>query len=86
MKLITKINLILGVTFLASLLVAGANSYLLTQNNALQQVNEQAELIMQEVLAVRSYTVDEIRPLLNQINDGKFYPQTLPSYSATRIA
>jgi len=86
MKLITKINLILGVTFLASLLVAGANSYLLTQNNALQQVTEQAELIMQEVLAVRSYTVDEIRPLLNQINDGKFYPQTLPSYSATRIA
>ena len=86
MKLITKINLILGVTFLASLLVAGANTYLLTENNALQQVTEQAELIMQEALAVRSYTVNEIRPLLNQVNDGEFHPQTLPSYSATRIA
>jgi hypothetical protein len=38
MKLITKINLILGVTFLVSLLVAGANSYLLTENNALPQL------------------------------------------------
>ena len=86
MKLITKINLILSATFLVTLLVAGANSYLLAESNALQQVNEQAELMMQEALAVRSYTVNEIRPLLNQINDGKFYPQTLASYSATKIA
>lgn len=86
MKLITKINLIIGVTFLVTLVVTGVNSYLLAENNALQQVNAQAELIMQEALAVRSYTVNEIRPLLNQINDGKFHPQTLPSYSATRIA
>jgi protein-histidine pros-kinase len=34
----------------------------------------------------RSYTVDEIRPLLNQFSDGKFHPQSLPSYSATKIA
>jgi protein-histidine pros-kinase len=86
MNLTTKINLILGATLLVALILVGVNSYLLTEDNALQQVTDQAELIMQEALAVRSYTVNEIRPLLNQNNDGKFHPQTVPAYSATQIA
>jgi HAMP domain-containing protein len=88
MKLTTKINLILAGTFLMALLLVGINSYLLTEDNALQQVTDQAELIMQEALAVRSYTVNEIRPLLNQNSDsdGKFHPQTVPAYSATQTA
>jgi protein-histidine pros-kinase len=85
MNLRTKINLILSATFLVALLLTGINSYLLTEDNALQQVTDQAELIVQEALAVRSYTVNEIRPLLNQINDGQFHPQTVPAYSATQI-
>ena len=86
MNLRTKINLILSATFLFALLLVGINAYLLTEDNALQQVTDQAELIMQEALAVRSYTVNEIRPLLSQNNDGKFHPQTVPAYSATQIA
>lgn len=86
MNLTTKINLILSATFLLGLSVVGVNSYLLTQDSALQQVTDQAELIMLEALAVRSYTVNEIRPLLNQNTDGKFHPQTVPTYSATQIA
>jgi methyl-accepting chemotaxis protein len=86
MNLTTKINLILGATFLVALLLVGVNSYLLTEDSALQQVTDQAELIMQEALAVRSYTVNEIRPLLNQNNDGKFHPQTVPAYAATQTA
>ena len=50
------------------------------------QVTDQADLIMQEALAVRSYTVNEVRPLLRQLNDGKFHPQTVPAYSATQTA
>jgi protein-histidine pros-kinase len=86
MNLTTKINLILAATFLLGLSVIGVNSYLLTEDSALQQVTDQAELIMLEALAVRSYTVNEIRPLLNQNNDGKFHPQTVPAYSATQTA
>jgi len=86
MNLTTKINLILSATFLLGLSVIGVNSYLLTEDSALQQVTDQAELIMLEALAVRSYTVNEIRPLLNQNNDGKFHPQTVPAYSATQTA
>jgi len=86
MNLTTKINLILGATFLVALLLVGINSYLLTEDSALQQVTDQAELIMQETLAVRSYTVNEIRPLLNQDNDAKFHPQTIPAYAAMQTA
>ncbi len=86
MNLTTKINIILGITFTIALTLVGIYSYFLTEDNALQQVTDQAELIMQEALAVRSYTVEEIRPLLNQNNDGKFYPQTVPAYSATQTS
>ncbi len=85
MKLTTKINLILAATFVVGLSLVGVNSYLLTQENALRQVTDQAELIMQKALAVRSYTINEIRPLL--IDDrGRFHPQTVPAYSATQTA
>lgn len=85
MKLTTKINLILAATFVVGLSLVGVNSYLLTQENALRQVTDQAELIMQKALAVRSYTINEIRPLL--IGDqGRFHPQTVPAYSATQTA
>jgi protein-histidine pros-kinase len=86
MNLTTKINIILVTTFTFGLGLAGAYSYYLTEDNALRQVTDQAELIMQEALAVRSYTVNEVRPLLNAIDDGKFYPQTVPAYSATQTS
>lgn len=86
MNLTTKINIILVTTFSVGLTIGGFYSYLLTEDNALQQVTDQAELIMQEALAVRSYTVNEIRPLLNQNNDGQFHPQTVPAYSATQTS
>lgn len=74
------------VTFTIGLALSGFYTYHLTQNNALQQVTDQAELIMQEALAVRSYTVNEIRPLLNKLDDQLFHPQTVPAYSATQTA
>lgn len=86
MKLTNKINIILVTTFTVGLGVGGAYSYYLTEDNALRQVTDQAELIMQEALAVRSYTVNEVRPLLNAFQDGKFYPQTVPAYSATQTS
>lgn len=86
MNLTTKINIILVTTFSVGLALGGLYSYLLTKDNARQQVTDQAELMMQEALAVRSYTVNEIRPLLNKYNDGTFHPQTVPAYSATQTA
>lgn len=86
MNLTTKINIILVSTFTVGLGIGGTYSYYLTEENALLQVTDQAELIMQEALAVRSYTVNEIRPLLNANDDGKFHPQTVPAYGATQTS
>lgn len=86
MNLATKFNIILVITFSIGLAIGAFYSYQLTEDNALQQVTDQAELIMQEALAVRSYTVNEIRPLLNKNNDGEFHRQTVPAYSATQTA
>ncbi len=84
MKLTTKINLILAAAFLVGISLVGVNSYLLTEDNALRQVTDQAELIMQKALAVRSYTVNEIRPAINDNGSSKFHPQTIPAYGATQ--
>lgn len=86
MTLTTKINIVLIITFSIALIMGGAYAYFLTADNARQQITDQAELIMQEALAVRSYTVNEIRPLLTQLGDGQFHPQTVPAYSATQTA
>ncbi|MBL6999892.1 MAG: DUF3365 domain-containing protein [Gammaproteobacteria bacterium] len=86
MNLTAKFNIILAITFSIGLVIGGFYSYYLTEDNALQQVTDQAELIMQEALAVRSYTVNEIRPLLNKLEDNQFYPQTVPAYSATQTS
>ncbi len=86
MNLSTKFNLFLFFTFAFCLAIGGFFAYRLTEDNALQQITDQAELIMQEALAVRSYTVNEIRPLLNQHDDGQFHRQTVPAYSATQVA
>lgn len=86
MNLITKFNLILLITFAVGLATSSLYSYKLTQDNALTQVTDQAELIMQEALAIRSYTVNEVRPLLGKDKDKVFHPQTVPAYSATQTA
>ena len=86
MNLITKLNLVLLITFCIGFAASGYYAHKLTQENALTQVTDQAELIMQEALAVRNYTVNEIRPLLAKDQNRVFHPQTVPAYSATQTA
>jgi protein-histidine pros-kinase len=78
-----KFNLIILVIFIIGFLVSG---YLVKQvliENAKQEVELNAGIMMAAARSVRSYTVDEIRPLLNQLNSEEFLPQTVPAYSAT---
>lgn len=86
MNLAAKFNIILVLTFSIGFVLISLYSYQLTQINAQQQVTSQAEFILQEALAVRSYTVNEIRPLLNKNEDGLFHPQTVPAYAASTIS
>jgi len=84
MSLTTKFNLVLISVFSLGLVVTGYLSHSVLQTNARNEVLERAGLMMESALAVRGYTVEEIRPLLAEKMKKEFLPQTVPAYAATR--
>lgn len=83
MKLRTKFNFILFFIFAIALSGTSYLSYRLLQKNAKDEVIQHAGMMMEAVLAIRSYTVKEIKPLLAHHLTEKFLPQTVPAYAAT---
>ncbi len=84
MKLTLKFNLVLILVFAVGLGVTGGLSWNILQENARKEVIERAGLMMEAALAVRSYTVSEIRPLLALQMTKEFLPQSVPAYAATQ--
>lgn len=84
MSLIAKFNLVLIGVFAVALVITGVLSYYILQRNARQEVVERAGMMMEAALAVRSYTIGEIRPLLALQMKYSFLPQTVPAYAATQ--
>jgi HAMP domain-containing protein len=85
MKLLAKFNLAFLVVFGCGLAVAGYFSYRFLQDDARDQVIRQAALMMQTALSSRTYTNEQLKPLLEpeQKARGVFIPQTVPAYAAT---
>lgn len=84
MKLTLKFNLVLILVFAIGLAITGWLSWRILQENARKEVIERAGLMMEAALAVRSYTVSEIRPLLALQMTKEFLPQSVPAYAATQ--
>jgi len=84
LSLIVKFNVVLISVCVIALALTGVMSYRILQDNARNEVAERAELMMEAALAVRSYTIGEIRPLLALQMKHEFLPQTVPAYSATQ--
>lgn len=84
MGLRLRFNVILTVVFALGLLVSGFVSYTLLQRNARDEVIHTANLMIEAARAFRTYTVDEIRPLLSGQLSNTFLPQTVPAYAATQ--
>jgi protein-histidine pros-kinase len=83
MGLRLKFNLVLLVVFLAGFGVAGYISHDLLFRHAREQVLAEARLVMEAALAIRGYTVSQVRPHLDPIMHEQFLPQTVPAYAAT---
>ncbi|MBC5764236.1 c-type heme family protein [Ramlibacter albus] len=83
MGLRLKFNLVLVVVFLAGFAAAGFVSRQLLQQNAREEVIRDARLMLEAAIAVRTYTVDQVRPHLIKQLDEVFLPQTVPAYAAT---
>ena len=82
MKLIMKVNLVLLLVFVIGFLSVGYLTNRLLQRNAKQEIQENARIMMEAALAVRSYTSAEINPLLKTQMKYSFLPQSVPAYSA----
>jgi HAMP domain-containing protein len=82
MGLRAKFNLAFLIVYLVGMIVIATVSYYMLQRNAREEVLQSAGLIMENAMAVRAYTVDEVRPLLQVQIKRDFLPQTVPAYAA----
>jgi protein-histidine pros-kinase len=85
MKLILKFNLAFVAIFLIGLGVAGYTSNQLLQQNAREEILQNARLVMETALATRAYTSSQVGPLLQTQLKYAFLPQSIPAYSAAEV-
>lgn len=84
MGLRLKFNLVLLITCVCGLALAGFFSHQLLQKNAREEVLDLARVMMESAIAVRGYTVNEIKPLLKVQQRRSFISQTVPAYAASQ--
>ena len=85
MKLIIKFNLVFISVFLIGLGIAAYVAEALLQQNAREEMQHSARLIMEAALATRSYTSSQVGPLLQTQMKYGFLPQSVPAYSAAEV-
>ncbi|MBX3619718.1 MAG: DUF3365 domain-containing protein [Rhizobacter sp.] len=83
MNLKLRFNLVFTLLFVLALAVAGGTVYRLVQANASAEVVRDAQRMMDVAIAVRGYTVDNIKPHLDPLLDRHFLPETVPAFAAT---
>jgi protein-histidine pros-kinase len=83
MKLIVKFNLVFLLIFAVGLTVAAYISRDLLERNARDEVLQNARIMMESALASRTYTSNQVRPLLETQMKYEFRPQSVPAYAAT---
>ena len=82
MRLQTRFNLAVAAISVAAFGLSVLVTYRVLLHNAKDEVLRNAALMMETALAVRSYTVEEIKPHLEPMLEKEFLPQTVPAYSA----
>lgn len=82
MKIRWKIDLAISAAFLVGLGLAGAGAYTILTKNALEDSLQNARIMVEEASAVRTYTADSIKPLLEPQIKVQFLPQVVSAYAA----
>lgn len=84
MRIVTKFNLVLISVSAIAMGSTGYLSYSILQENAKREVIHHAGMMLEAALAIRGYTISEIRPLLTDQMQSRFLPQSVPAYAATQ--
>lgn len=82
MSLKTKFNLAMLGAFAVGLLLAAVFLHRIANEEARREVLREASIMMSAAMAVRTYTVKEITPLLAEQSKLRFLPHTVPSWAA----
>ena len=82
MGLRLKFNIVLLLVFSAGIGVSAYVSHRLLQENAKDEVRRNAGLMMEAALAIRGYTVSQVKPHIEEKLAEKFLPQSVPAYAA----
>jgi HAMP domain-containing protein len=85
MRLLFKFNLVFLLLFLIAIGACGYITRDLLQRNAREEIAENAKLLMANAIAVRRYTISQIKPLLDTQMKYTFLPQVVPAYAATEV-
>ncbi|SRR5208282_3293213 len=87
MRLLIKFNLVLILVFGIGIGIAGYISRNFLERSAREEVLQQARLMMGAAGGMRTYTSEQIGPLLqaHQARIKTFLPQTVPAFSATEV-
>ena len=78
-----RLNVWLALTCVAVLCITSAALYRLEMNAAMTQVRREALVQMQMALAMRQYTIEDVRPLLSDQPDA-FHLPAIPAYASVR--
>jgi HAMP domain-containing protein len=82
MKIRWKINLAMCGAFVVGLGLAGASAYEIVTKNAVEDALQNARIMIEATSAIRSYTAQSIKPLLEQQMKVQFLPHSIPSFAA----
>ncbi len=87
LKIGTKVNLLLILVFIISILVTSTTLSTLLQHRAQNEVTSKAIILMHTMNSVRKYTQYRINPLLKSKleTETQFIPETVPAFSAIKI-
>jgi HAMP domain-containing protein len=82
MKLRGKVNLALSGAFVVGLMLAGVGAYKVLVDEAIDRSAREARIVIEQASAIRSYTAESIKPLLEQQMKVVFLPHSIPSFAA----
>ncbi|NJN23786.1 MAG: DUF3365 domain-containing protein, partial [Acaryochloridaceae cyanobacterium RL_2_7] len=87
LKLGTKLNIILVGVFFVIILITGLFLSQLLARNVEQSVASEADLLMETMQSVRTYTSEEVQPELAERleTESEFIRETVPGYSARQV-
>src|SRR5271167_4552577 len=87
MRILAKFNLVFILVFAAAVRITGYIARQFLQQDARDEVLQQAQLLVGAAGAMRTYTTDQLDPLLeaHQAHSTTFIAQTIPFFGATEV-